>query len=65
MRAAAFLAMFLISGPVVADDPPLAIPEPELLEFLGEFAGEDAFFVEYTASREAKRALKDAGKVCW
>ena len=63
MRAAAFLAAFLILGPVIAEDPPLAAPDPELLEFLGELAGEDAFFVEYTASREAKRALKDAGKV--
>lgn len=63
MRAAAFLAAFLITGPVIAEDPPLAAPDPQLLEFLGELAGEDAFFVEYTTSREAKRALKDAGKV--
>ena len=62
MRRATLLAALAITGPAVAEDPPTAPPDPELLEFLGEMAGEDPYFVEFMATRAAKRALKDAEK---
>jgi hypothetical protein len=60
MRRATLLAALAIASPAVAEDPPPAAPDPELLEFLGEMAGEDPYFVEFMATRAAKRALKDA-----
>ena len=62
MRRATLMAALAIASPAVADDPPPAPPDPELLEFLGEMAGEDPYFVEFMATRAAKRALKDAEK---
>ncbi len=62
MRRATLLAALAITSPAVAEDPPTAPPDPELLEFLGEMAGEDPYFVEFMATRAAKRALKDAEK---
>lgn len=63
MRRATILAALAVASPVVAEDSPPAPPDPELLEFLGEMAGEDPYLVEFMASRAGKRALKDAGKV--
>ena len=50
MRRATLLAALAIASPAVADDPPPAPPDPELLEFLGELAGEDPYFVEFMAT---------------
>ena len=61
MRLAALAAALLVGAAVAADTPPVAPPDPALLEFLGELAGEDADFIHYTTTREAKRAAKDAG----
>jgi len=62
MRRALILAALAAAGPAAAEDTPAALPDPELLEFLGEMAGADPFFVEFMSTREAKRALKDAEK---
>jgi len=62
MHRATLLAALAITCPAVAEDPPPAPPDPELLEFLGEMAGEDPYFVEFMATRAAKRALKDVKK---
>lgn len=62
MRRAAILAALAVAVPAAAEDPPPAPPDPELLEFLGEIAGEDPYFVEFMSTRAAKRALKDAEK---
>jgi hypothetical protein len=56
MRSA-FVAAWLAAVPAVAGSPP---PDPELLVFLGEMAGEDPEFVQFMESRAARRALKDA-----
>lgn len=62
MRRALLLAALATACPAVAEDPAPAPPDPELLEFLGEIAGEDPHFVEFMFTRAAKRALKDAEK---
>jgi len=62
MRRATLLAALAITSPAVAEDARSAPPDPELLEFLGEIAGEDPYFVEFMATRAAKRALKDVEK---
>lgn len=62
MRRATILAALAATCPAIAEDPPAALPDPELLEFLGEMAGEDPHLVEFMGSRAGKRALKDAGK---
>jgi hypothetical protein len=58
MRSA-FVAAWLAAVPAVAEAPP---PDPELLVFLGEMAGEDPEFVQFMESREARRALRDAAE---
>jgi hypothetical protein len=63
MRLVALASGLLACAAVAADPPPVALPDPGLLEFLGELAGEDADFIQYTTTREAKRAAKDAGNV--
>jgi hypothetical protein len=60
MRRAAILALLTVACPVSAEDSPPALPDPELLEFLGEMAGEDPYLVEFMSSRAGQRALKDA-----
>jgi hypothetical protein len=62
MHRATLLAALAITSPAVAEDPPPAPPDPDLLEFLGEMAGEDPYFVEFMATRAAKRTLKDVEK---
>jgi hypothetical protein len=62
MRRATLLAALAIASPAVADDPQPVPPDPELLEFLGEMAGEDPYFVAFMSTHAAKRALKDAEK---
>ena len=42
--------------------PATSPPEPELLEFLGESAGVDTELALFMESREARKAIKDAGK---
>lgn len=61
MRRATILAVLAIAAPAAAEDPPPAPPDPELLEFLGELAGEDLGFVEFMAARAERRAARDAG----
>jgi hypothetical protein len=63
MRPAALAAALLVCATAGAGAAPVAPPDPGLLEFLGELAGEDADFIRYTATREAKRAAKDAGNI--
>ncbi len=60
MRRATILAALGLAWPALAEDPPAAPPDPELLEFLGEMAGEDPYLVAFMGSRAGKRALKDA-----
>lgn len=60
MRRATLLAALAVASPAIAEDPQPAPPDPELLEFLGEMAGEDPYLVEFMGSRAGKRALKDA-----
>ena len=63
MRLAALAAVLLVGAAVAAEAPPVAPSDPGLVEFLGELAGEDPLFIQYTTTREAKRAAKDAGNV--
>jgi len=60
LRPAAVLAALLLGAAAHAAGTPPA--DPDLLEFLGELNGEDAVFVEYTATSDARRALKKAGQ---
>jgi hypothetical protein len=62
VRRATLLATLAVACPAIAEDPPPVPPDPELLEFLGEMAGEDPYLLEFMASRTGKRALKDAEK---
>lgn len=57
---AAACAALLIGGPVPAGDPPPAPPDPQIFEFLGDLGGEEALFILFTTSREARKAAKDA-----
>jgi hypothetical protein len=52
-----WLSPFLLAWPAVAAEPPPPPPDAELLEFLGETAGEDEEFVRFMESGEAERAL--------
>lgn len=63
MRLAALAAALLVGAAVAADAPILAPPDPELLGFIGELAGEDPLFIQYSTTREARRAGKEAGNV--
>ena len=60
LRLAAIFAALVIVGQVPAEHPPPAPPDPALIEFVGELGGEDAEFLLYSTSRDAKRAAKDA-----
>ncbi len=60
VRQAWLLAALLCCGPVLGQDSVPAPSDPELLEFLGELGGEEALFILYTTSREAKKAAKNA-----
>ena len=61
--AAAALALALpASATEPAPAPATARPDPELLEFLGESAGIDPELALFMESREARKAMKDAGK---
>jgi hypothetical protein len=62
MRRRDLLTAILLAGPALAADPPPEPPDAELLEFLGETAGEDEDFVRFMESAEAERALKRAAK---
>lgn len=62
MRRPIFITTLLIAWPAAAADPPPTPPDPELLEFLGESAGEDPELVLFMSTREARRALKDVEK---
>lgn len=57
-------ALVVIAGPAAAEEPgtvpPAPPPDPEFLVFLGEMGGEDADFIRYAESREAKKALDRA-----
>lgn len=61
-RTAATCVALLIGGPVPAQEPPPAPSDPQILEFLGELGGEEALFILYTTSREAKKVAKDAAE---
>jgi hypothetical protein len=61
--AAAALALALpASAAEPAPAPATVPPDPELLEFLGESAGIDPELALFMESREARKAMKDAGK---
>jgi hypothetical protein len=57
---ATLFAALLLGGAARSENLPAALPDPELLEFLGELSGEEPFFLQYTTTREAKRAARDA-----
>ena len=61
MRPLAFVAA-LIAAAAAAAEEATAPPDPELLEFLGESAGEDPDMALFMETRAARRALKDAEK---
>lgn len=55
----------ILAGAAAAEVPTTGTPElpdPALLEFLGETAGMSAELIAFMESREAKRAVKDAAK---
>jgi hypothetical protein len=66
MRRGGFMAVFLLAWPATAADKPIESPDPEFLEFLGEFTDDDQDFISYIESskgeRELKRAEKEAAK---
>jgi len=59
-------AALVLAWPATAAEPIPAPapqpPDPELLEFIGESAGIDAELALFMESREARKAIKDAGK---
>ena len=59
-------AALVLAWPATAAEPVPAPapqpPDPELLEFIGESAGIDAELALFMESREAHKAIKDAGK---
>lgn len=59
-------AALVLAWPATAAEPVPAPapqpPDPELLEFIGESAGIDAELALFMESREARKAIKDAGK---
>ena len=65
MRRPFFIAAPLFAAPALAEEPPpapIAPPDPELLEFLGEIGGENPELIAFISTREAQQALKDAQK---
>ncbi len=60
MRVAAAFAAALSCAAVLGQGAAPAPPEPGLLEFLGELGGEEALFILYTTSRQAKKVAKMA-----
>ena len=64
MRRPFCIVAILIAGPAAAENPPPVPPptppSPELLEFLGESAGEDPELILFMSTRAARQALKDA-----
>ncbi len=63
MRLVALGAALLVGAAVAADAPPLAPSDSGILVFLGELAGEDPLFIQYTTTHEAKRAAKEVGNI--
>ena len=59
-RFAASLAALVVGATLAGEGPAIAAPDPALLEFLGELSGEEPLFLEFTTTREAKRAAKAA-----
>jgi hypothetical protein len=59
---AAALGLAWPAGAEEPHAPPPAPPDPEMLVFLGETGGEDAELVLYMDTRDAKKALRQAGK---
>jgi len=65
MRRPIFIVALLVAAPALAEEPPpapIAPPDPELLEFLGEIGGENPDLIQFVSTREAQRALKNAEK---
>lgn len=66
MRRGGYVAICLLAWPAAAADKPAEPPDPEFLEFLGEFTDDDQNFISYIESgkgeRELKRAEKEAAK---
>ena len=64
MRGTFCIAAILLAGQPVAPESSTeqdGPPEPEFLEFLGETAGINPEMIGFMDSREAKRAMKEAG----
>jgi hypothetical protein len=65
MRALAAVALVLASPALAVEPqtaPPPSLPDPELLEFLGESAGVDPELALFMESREARKAMEKAAK---
>lgn len=65
MKRTLLASIFAVALPAHAEPPPPAVPpvpvpDPELLVFLGQMGGEDADFIQFAGSRDAKTALKRA-----
>lgn len=60
VRVEPWLMAALLAVPAVAGDGPP--PDPELLELLGEAAGEDEGFEDYLLSRAFEREQRRIGK---
>lgn len=60
------MAFLLLAWPAAAANKPAEPPDPEFLEFLGEFTDDDQDFISFIESskgeRELKRAEKEAAK---
>ena len=60
------MTFLLLAWPAAAADKPVEPPDPEFLEFLGEFTDDDQDFINFIGSskgeRELKRAEKEAAK---
>ena len=60
------MAFLLLAWPAASANKPAEPPDPEFLEFLGEFTDDDQDFISFIESskgeRELKRAEKEAAK---
>ncbi|MGQ0430479.1 MAG: hypothetical protein ACT4UQ_11145 [Gammaproteobacteria bacterium] len=60
MGRGAWIAACVVAWPAAGAETPAAPPDPEFLEFLAEFDGEDEAFLDYIESRRGEKELKRA-----